>query len=617
MPEQFVSYNPTQVGQGNNIVYQPVNQQYGELFAKGLSKVAAQKAKAAKDAQEKEYSYKPPTIGGSTFIPKYLSGAMDELAEEARSTPNFSTDKGVQNNFGLKTNTLKTDAQQLALGEKNYAKLREMVTTSPDPNIARATTIIDLDRKQSKFQNEMDNIYSKQTDKKNANFNTVREGARYLSDPANNPKIYTQVTLDKALSGVNPYSIEKFDESNLKDANKSEFYKQSSQEKKFIRKDNLDNLVSSTQKNAGVRNWYRENDFARAGDINTKADADMFVVNEYYKGKLDEDKFANDPNYRESIVDEAYKKQEEVINERIYEDVLSKFGVDARGLKNIENTTKFTAIPGASSGAKQQEEFGASVTSNGTILKNPIDKQNWTSTVVSAKFGTKGIPVKLNPSTISGMNLYTEQGTKAPVGSSDNNLVDMHKTYMVSNLNENKSVPIILYKKNGARYLGDINKAIEGGLENYNIVDPNHISDGNELDAEKHLLSYADFKSKYGTWDIVPGYALTFSNAEKATTTGGLNETTTAPLTDVSSVVGYIPQSKAGKNQIFKMLSEKKLAGKPFGSLDESTGNFQLNGKDLWNNTKLRSVDKTTGKFRQGSTQNLTFAQRQKLKTKK
>ena len=246
MPEQFVSYNPTQVGQGNNIVYQPVNQQYGQLFAQGLGRVAAQKAKAAKAAQEKEYAYKPPTIGGSTFIPKYLSGAMDELAEEARSTPNFSTSREAQNKIGIKSNLLKTDAEQLSLGEKNYAKIREIVTTSPDQNIARATTIIDLDRKQNKFQNEMDNIYSKQSDKKSANFNTVREATNYLSKAENNPKIFTQVPLDKALSGVNPYSIEKFDESNLKDANKSEFYKQSSQEKKFISKDNLDNLVSST-----------------------------------------------------------------------------------------------------------------------------------------------------------------------------------------------------------------------------------------------------------------------------------------------------------------------------------------------------------------------------------
>ena len=594
MPEQFVSYNPTQVGQGNNIVYQPVDQKYGQLYAAGAKSVAAQKAKAAKDAQEKEYEAKGKFTGSSKFAPEVISEASKEYERRFMENPNASKDRNFINQHKMLGNTLTNQAKSVYEIENNFDKALDIANTDVSGNVSPLLTKLRT--------NKVINFAKEQAQKQKDPLARLDTYAGVLSDTRFAPQVVPRKSLMKQDDG-DIYQKVEWEAPNVIPTNNQDYLRQSSGGKKFVSIKNFNALANQYKNDDAIRNDYRHNDLMSSDKrIETVEDADNYIANKYYKG-LDKNKFESDKDYRKSVLEQAYNNQEAAIDKTIEATLKAKLGIDENYNKSVESGNRIIQTPQASSRGKQEQEMGVSVTGSGTIFKNPNEEQNLTNTAVSAKIGTKGLDLSINPSTVSNISLFTEQGTKAPMGSSFNKLTDMHKVYMISDANGNENVPLILYnKETGKRYIGDINKAIEGGLDKYKIVDPNHINKAGEIDPKNHLISYDDFKTKYGRWDIVPGYAMTLSNAEKATTTGGLNETSTAPLTDVSSVVGYIPQSKAGKNQILKMLSEQKIGNTPYAKLDEATGNFEFVGKDLWNNTKLRSVDKTTGKFRQGTT---------------
>lgn len=609
MPQEFQSMNPTQVGQGNNIVYQPVNQQYGQLFAQGLGRVAAQKAKAAKDAQEKEYEFKGKFKGSSTYAPEIMSNASNYFQKIVTDTPDLTRNAQKRNEYSAIANTMTNDAKSIADIEDRWNKVADVANTDTSGNVSNILTNLAKDKTIA--------LAKKESTKGKDPIESMRIYAGVMS--SNQPNVAVRKSLQKEAERGDVYQKASWESPLVDTTNNPDYYKQSKGERLSIRKDNYKALYNQYRNDDAIRNDYRHNDLMSADTpIKNDVDADNFIAEKFYgygnkSKKIDKDKFANDEDYRKQVINEAYANQEKSIDERIDATLKGTLGITQDASGNYTKDTKYgynlMQAPGASGRGKQEQEMGVSVTGSGTIFKNPNEEQNLSATETSAKIGTKGLDLAINPSTVSNLSLFTEQGTKAPMGSSFNKLTDMHKVYMISDANGNENVPLILYKekigddgkKSMIRYTGNVNDAIKGGLGSYKIVDPNHINKAGEIDPKNHLISYDDFKTKYGRWDIVPGYAMTLSNTEKATTTGGLNETSTAPLTDVSSVVGYIPQSKAGKNQILKMLSEQKIGNTPYAKLDEATGNFEFVGKDLWNNTKLRSVDKATGKFRASS----------------
>ena len=614
MPEQFVSYNPTQVGQGNNIVYQPVNQQYGQLFAQGLGRVAAQKAKAAKDAQEKEYKFKAPNIGSSAYIPNKVTGALENFNKKYTSMPGFSTSVDLQNQAALEGNQLKTDVAQLALGEEGYKKFDNDIINSTDPRLAKYPSIIGAQEKLKDLYKFIEEEEAKVTDPTQKDAAAVRAAAIWHAQKRNAPRKLIKTPLNEALQGVDPYSKVGSDGSTLADANKPGFYVQQGTEKKYITEDNLNNVITSTQNNNAVLNHYIDNDFAKAGEeIYSKEDADNFVVENYYtdpKKKLDENRFATDDKYRNEVIEESYKKQKDAMKEQIRRDVLSKYGVTEEGLNELKNKTNIIQKPGASNIGKEEEQMKPSVTTNGTILYDPNLNQNMVSAPASVTYGKEGISQNINPFSDTGSTIYTENGVRTTSGSAKSRITDQHKVYMLSDLSANKNVPLIVYKEtkdaNGkpvnVRIFGDINKIIEEGLYKYKIVNPNHAYNpkGGEFDPKNNLISFDDFKKQFPNWSVEPGIATTYTNADKFNTTGTRNENTTAPLNNVQSVVGYTPQRNIKNSPVFKSITATKIGGKPIAKINDA-GDFELIGEDLWNNTKLRSVDKTTGKFRASS----------------
>jgi hypothetical protein len=616
MPQEFQSYNPTQVGQGNNLVYTPVNQQYGQLYAQGLGRVANQRAKEAKAAQEKEYAFKAPAIGGSLLAPEAISGAIGELNQKATKINNFSSNRDAQNKIFGDFNNLKTDATQLALGEEDFKNIDKAIVTSTDPSIAPVSSLINNENKKYNARKHILETYGKHPDKESAWQTATKAGAVYLTDPRNKPRIERQMTLDKALEGVDPYSKKSYDGSSLSKSNNEDFLVQRGQEKKYINKNNLLNLIDSSQKNTALRNWYRENEFAGAGDIYSKKDADNYVVEKYYndpKNPLDINKYQNDEQYRDKVVQDAYKKQENVINDKIKFGILYKYGVDEQGLNEIEDKANFIARPGAGSGANKK---ALSVVENENVgVFTTADGLNHDSrSYVTATFNNPPV-LKFNPESITDGSVYSNDSKLLEGGSSDIQVTNLSKLPVVKvGTEKGKIAPLMIYTKDGKPFDGTFDD-IKNNLGNYKIVSPKYLLDtfsagmkqGKGLDQMPDIdkvNNLVDATELVNNKQYNPqfGYSVHFAKADKASDVGDVNSGLVTSQTDKTGAVLLLTAEDAKTNPLLRqVLTQKDDKGKVVGFFG-SDGNITLNGLDKFNNTKYKNLGRVKG---QGSNVNL------------
>ncbi len=617
MPQEFQSYNPTQVGQGNNLVYTPVNQQYGQLYAQGLGRVANQRAKEAKAAQEKEYAFKAPAIGGSLLAPEFVSGSIGELNEKIKKIPNFSSNRTAQIDIGGGFNNLKTDAAQIALGEKDYENIDRILATSTDKNIAFIPTLIDVEKKKAGTRNYMSEVYKTHPDRESAYQAAVKAGAVYSTDPRNKPQVKRKMPLNEALQGVDPYSKRSYDSANVSKTNNEDILAQVGQEKKYINKNNLRNLIDSTQKNNAVLNYYIDDDFAGAGgEIYSKKDADDYVVGKYYndpKNPLDINKYQNDEKYREKVVEESYEKQKSTIKDKIKADVLSKYGVDEQGLNEIDNNVNLITKPGAGSGSKkalsvvENENVGVFTTADG--LKH--DSRSY----VTATFNNPPV-LKFNPESITDGSVYSNDSKLLEGGSSDIQVTNLSKLPVVKvGTEKGKIAPLMIYTKDGKPFDGTFDD-IKNNLGNYKIVSPKYLLDTfsagmkqgkgldqiPDIDKVNNLVDATELVNNK-QYNPQFGYSVHFAKADKASDVGDVNSGLVTSQTDKTGAVLLLTAEDAKTNPLLRqVLAQKDDKGKVIGFFG-SDGNITLNGLDKFNNTKYKNLGrvkggvKKTGKF--------------------
>ncbi len=604
MPEQFVSYNPTQVGQGNNIVYQPVNQQYGQLFAQGLGRVAAQKAKAAKDAQEKEYKFKAPNIGSSAYIPNKVTGALENFNKKYTSMLGFSTSVDLQNQAALEGNQLKTDVAQLALGEEGYKKFDNDIINSTDPRLAKYPSIIGAQEKLKDLYKFIEEEESKVTDPTQKDAAAVRAAAIWHAQKRNAPRKQIKMTLNEALQGVDPYSKIGSDGSTLADANKPGFYVQQGTEKKYITEDNLNNVITSTQNNNAVLNNYIDNDFAKAGEeIYSKEDADIFVVENYYTDpnkKLDENRFATDEKYRNEVIEESYKKQKDAMKEKIRLDVLSKYGVTEEGLNELKKKTNYIQEPGAgSAGTKktlslvENEKAGVFATDEGD---NHDSRSFVTATISNAPV------LQFNPVSLTDATLMSNDSQKLLKGDAQIVPTNISKVAIVKtkpkviNGVEQKggTAPLMIYTKDNKPFDGTFDD-IRNNLGNYKIVDPHYILNTDKsgmkqgkgieqipnIDKIKNLIPATSLTSD-PTLNPQEGFGLHFAVVDKPGDTGDISSGAATNQTSKTGSVLLIARENVAKNPLYQQyLAIKGSDGKPIGT--DENGNPVLRGMKKFN----------------------------------
>lgn len=598
MPEQFVSYNPTQVGQGNNIVYQPVEQKYGQLFAHSAGKVAAQKAKAAKDAQEKEYDFKGKFTGSSVFAPEIITDASKALENEFVNYDKASTDRGFQNNHRLKMQRVTNQAKSIADIEGGWKKVIDMANTDVSGNSSPILTKLNANR--------VVNLAKEKASENKDPYGRLDTYAGVLSATDLQPQAAPMKSLMKQDDG-DIYQRVQWENPNLDTTNNPDYLRQSKGDKRSVSVKNFNSLANVYKNDEAIRNYYKHN-FLMSSDtpIKTLADADRLVASEFYNygsndknKKVDFDKYETDENYRKEVLAESYKNQDAAINSTIESTLKAKLGIDENYNKDISTGNNMFSNPD-SKGVGANKDISITENQKAGIGYDEAGVRNDIVSDYSVNLG-KGIDIPFSASDLTNASVYGNVGEILKSGNGIVKVTDIHKTpvFRIGN-NKNDITPMYLYK-DGEPYQGTYEDAIkeDPSMKSFKVVNPEYLlkTKGNvsqkgtidtqpDIDKSKNLISLQDAYNN-PKWNVQAGYAINMSGVDKAGTTNeqGQGNTVMNQNSTTGSTLYTTRENAANSVFLKKVLATKVNKGKTLGGVD-ANGDVVVNGATNFNKKK-------------------------------
>jgi len=592
MPQEFQSYNPTQVGQGNNIVYQPVNQQYGQLYAQGLGRVANQRVKEAKAAQEKEYDFKGKFKGSSTYAPEVVSKASDYFQNMVTNTKDLTTNGQKRNEYSMIAGTMTNDAKSIADIEDIWNKVSDAANTDVSGNVSGILTNL--------AKNRTIDLAKKESEKAENPILGMRTYAGVMS--SNQPGVVVRKSLQKEADRGDVFQKATWESSNLNTTNNPDFLRQSGGSKLSIRKDNYKALYNQYRNDDAIRNDYRHNDLMSADSpIKTYEDADNYIAEKFYnygdeKKKIDKDKFAKDENYRKQVINESYANQEKSIDDRIDNTLRATLGIDKDGTKDTEIKNNMFVKPGAGSGSKkdvsvvESEKAGIFTTQDGL--------HHDARSGVTVAF-TNARPIEYNSASFTNGSVYSSDSQLIESGQVKIVPENISKTHVIQYGTAKGDVtPLMIYTKDNKPFDGNYDD-IKNNLGNYKIVRPDYLMETvkagmkqgkgldqiPDIDKIPNLISAKELETN-PKFKVKDGIALHFGTVDKAKVEGegGANVITAQDIK--SGNVLLLNKEDANNNLLYKQFLKE---GK--GGIDKN-GNGFIPGMTKFNTYGQKSTKK-------------------------